>query len=71
MDGTVGERRRERVVHATVLVDEGKAVEVGADDGHLEVVAAARSILDVDRRSARKGVLEQLTDRRCLHAGPC
>ena len=68
MDGAVGERLGERVVHPTVLVDERKAVEVGAHHGHLEVVAAAGSILDVDRRSARKGILEQLTDRRRLHA---
>ena len=67
MDGAVGERLGECLVHATVLVDEREAVEVGAHDGHLEVVAAAGSILDLDRRSARKGVLEQLTDRRGLH----
>ena len=68
MDGAVGERFGERVVHATVLVDERKAVEVGAHHGHLEVVAAAGSILDVDRRGARKGVLEHSTERRGLHA---
>ena len=32
------------------------------------MVAAAGSILDVDRRGARKGVLEQPTNRRGLHA---
>ena len=68
MDGAVGERLGERVVHPTVLVDERKAVEVGAHHGHLEVVAAAGSILDVDRRGGRKGILEQLADRRRLHA---
>lgn len=67
MDGAVGERSGESVVHATVLIDERKAVEVGAHDGDLEVVPAAGSILDVDRRSAGKGVLEQLTYRRGLH----
>jgi hypothetical protein len=68
VDGAVGERLGECVVHASVLVDERKTVEVGAHHGHLEVVAAAGSILDVNRRSAREGALEQPADRRGLHA---
>ncbi len=68
MDGAVGERGGERIVHTTVLVDEGEPVEGDADHGHLEVVAAARSILDVDRRRAWKGGLEQLADDRGVHA---
>ena len=46
MDGSVGERRRERVVDEPVLLDEREAVEAVALDRHLEVVAAARAIGD-------------------------
>ena len=68
MDGAVGEWYRERVVHAPVLVDEWHAVEVAADDRHLEVIAAARPVLDVDRGRGGKRVLEQPTYRRRVHA---
>ena len=44
VDGAVGERRSERVVHATVLVEEGDAVERGAHHGDLEMVSGAGSI---------------------------
>ncbi len=68
MDGAVGERFREGRVHTTVLIDEGKAVEVRARHRHLEVVAAAGPVLDIDRGRAGKGALEQLADGRSLHA---
>ena len=68
MDGAVGERSGERLVHATMLVDEREPVEGVADDGHLEVVAAAGPVLDVDRCRARKRGLEQLANGRCVHA---
>lgn len=68
MDGAVGEWFRERVVHAPVLVDEWHAVEVAADDRHLEVIAAARPILDVDGGRSGERILEQPTYRRRVHA---
>jgi len=68
VDGAVGEWFRERVVHAPVLVDEWHAVEVAADDRHLEVVAAARPIFDVDGRRSGKRALEQPTYGHRVHA---
>ena len=68
MDGAVGERNGERLVHATMLVDEREPVECVADDGHLEMVAATRPVLDVDRFRSRECGLEQLADGRCVHA---
>ena len=68
MDGAVGEWFRERVVHAPVLVDEWHAVEVAADDRHLEVIAATRPVLDVDGGRSGKRVLQQPTYRRRVHA---
>jgi hypothetical protein len=68
VDGAVGEWRRKRGVHAPVLVDEWHTVEIVADDGHLEVVAAARPVFDVDGSRSRKRILEQPTYRRRVHA---
>jgi hypothetical protein len=68
MDGAVGERGGERLVHATVLIDEREPVEGVADDSHLEMVAATGPVLDVDRRRAGESSLEQLTDGRRVHA---
>lgn len=67
MDGAVGERRGERVVHATVLVEERHAVECGTLHGDLEVVARARAILDVDRGRVRERLDEQCANRVGLH----
>jgi hypothetical protein len=67
VDGAVGERSGERLVHATVLVDEREPVEAVADDGHLEMVAANGPVLDVDRCRVRECGLEQLADGRCVH----
>jgi len=58
VDGAVGERSSERLVHATMLIDEREPVEGVADDGHLEVVAATGPVLDVDRRRAGESSLE-------------
>ena len=54
MDGSVGERRRERVVDEPVLLDEREPVEAVALDRHLEVVAAARAIGDRELGGVRE-----------------
>jgi hypothetical protein len=69
VDGAVAERRSEHVVHAAVLVEKRKAVEIGADDGHLEVVSRAGSILDTEFRCAGKGSLEKGANGLGLHPG--
>ena len=53
VDGAVGERRGERTVDEPVLLDEREAVERGALDRDVEVVAAAGPVDDVDR--SRRG----------------
>ena len=69
MDGAVAERRSEHVVHAAVLVEKRKAVEVGADDGHLEVVSRPGSILDGELGRAGEGSLEKSANGLGLHSG--
>jgi hypothetical protein len=67
VDRAVGERRRERVVHATVLVEESHSVERGALHGDLEVVARARAILDVESGRVRERLDEQCANRVGVH----
>ena len=69
MDGTVAEGRGEHVVHAAVLVEKRKAVEIGAHDGHLEVVSRPGSILDGELRCAGKGSLEEGMNCLGFHPG--
>jgi hypothetical protein len=68
MDGAVGERDGERLVHAAVLVEEREAVELRADDRHLEVVASAGAVLDVDRGCGRKRLHEERSNRVGIHS---
>lgn len=67
MDGAVGQRGGENLVHAPVLVDECDAVECPADDGHLEVVAGARPILDL-YIGVGKSAGQQCADGLGVHA---
>ena len=67
MDGAVGERGGEHLVHAPVLVDQRKAVEVRARDGDLEVVARAGAVLDAELGRTRECSLEQRANDLCLH----
>ena len=55
VDGAVGERRGERAVDEAVLLDQRQPVERRARDRHVEVVAAAGAVDDVDllRRGTR------------------
>lgn len=69
MDGAVSEQRGEHVVHATVLVEERKAVELGADEGHLKVISRPGSILDGKLRRAGEGSLEEHANGLGLHSG--
>src|SRR3972149_4301712 len=46
-----------------VLVEEGEAVELGACDRDPEVVARARSVLDIELGSIRERLLEKCADR--------
>jgi hypothetical protein len=66
VDGAVGERRGERAVDHAVLLDERDAVERGARDGHVEMVAAARPVQHVDR-PVRERMLEERADRVGCH----
>ena len=69
MDGAVAERRSEHVVHAAVLVEKREAVEVGADDGHLEVVSRPRAILDGELGRVGERLLEKSANGLGLHPG--
>src|SRR3954466_7823441 len=62
MNGAISKGGCERVVDEPVLLDEREAVEAGARDAHLEVVAAAGAVLDRDV-VARERVAEQLLER--------
>ena len=63
MDGAVRQRPGESLVDAPVLVEQRQAVEGRVDDGHLEVVAAARPVLDADLDGARERLREQAAER--------
>ena len=69
MDGAVGERSCEYLVHAPVLVDERDVVEVRRHEVDLEVVARAGAILDGELDRVRERVCEQRADRLGLHGG--
>ena len=69
MDGAVAERSCEHVVHATVLVEKGETVEVGADDGHLEVISRPGSILDGELGRIGERPLEKSANGLGLHSG--
>jgi len=55
----VAERLRERLVDEAVLVEQREAVEARARDDHLEMVAAARAILDAELVRIGEGAAQQ------------
>ena len=63
VDGAVGERRRQRLVDEPVLVDQREPGEPRARNGHLEVVAGAGAVLDVELGRVGKRVGQQRADR--------
>ena len=66
----VAEWRGARPVDEPVLLDERQAVERGALDGHVEVVAAAGPVDDVDARVGKR-LLEQRSDPLADHRRSC
>ena len=59
MNGAVRKRCGERLVDAAVLLDEGEPRQRRRGDDHLEVVAAAGTVLDVELVCVRKGLAEE------------
>ena len=68
MDGAISKRVCERGIDEAVLLDERAAVEVGALYRDVEMVAAARTIDDVDLMRVRKRVVEQRAERLDGHS---
>ena len=68
MDGAVGDGRREDVVDTAMLVDEREAVEIRADNRHLEVVAGAGPVLHGQLDGLRERVRELRANRLGVHA---
>ena len=68
MDGAVAQRLGERLVDEAVLVEQREPVEAGARHGHLEVVAAARPVLDVEHARVGKRVPQQRFEPFGSHA---
>ena len=69
MDGAVAERGGEGVIDAAVLVEQRQAVEGRSHDGHLEVIARSRPILDGQLVGVGKRLLEQRADGLGVHCG--
>ena len=63
MDCAVGERTLEGGVDEPVLLDQREPGEARARDGDLEVVAAARAVLDVELGRVGEGLGEELAER--------
>lgn len=59
MDSAVGEGSCERLVDELVLLDQREPVEAATRHGHLEVVAATRSVDDRTLPRFGKSMLEQ------------
>jgi Lon protease-like protein len=73
VDRAVGERAGQRVVDEPVLLDAREPVEARARDDDLEMVAAARPVLDGELARVREGALEQtpeVVDGHRAHASP-
>ena len=66
VDAAVGQRLVERLVDELVLLDERQAVEARRGHAHLEVVAAARAVDDVDL-----GRVRERAARAASEASPC
>jgi hypothetical protein len=67
VDRAVAERNGEGLVDAAVLLEKREAVEGPADDRHLEVVAGARAILDVELDRVRERLVEERSQGFGLH----
>ncbi len=67
MDGAVPQRLGQCVVDETVLVEERDIVEARRRHGHLEVVAAAGAVLDLELGGIRECALEQTSKPFCCH----
>jgi hypothetical protein len=48
MNSAVAQRLREGLIHEAVLIEERQAVEARARENHLEMVAAAGTVLDAE-----------------------
>src|SRR3954451_11206112 len=59
VDGAVAQRVRERLVDEAVLLEERDPLEARAHDGHVEVVAAAGAVDDVDGLGVGERLAEQ------------
>src|SRR3954471_16509984 len=68
MNGSVAERRGQCVVDEAVLLEQRQAVEARRRDDHLEVVAAARAVLDEQLRRVGERLLQQSLQRFGGHA---
>src|SRR5436190_9232983 len=68
MDRAVPQRPGERVVHKTVLVEERQPLEARARDDHLEMVTAARAVLDAQLRRVGKRAAQQRFEALDSHA---
>lgn len=67
MDRAVSEWPCERLVHTPVLVEKREAVEIGAHDGHLEVVAGPGAILDTQFDRVGECTVEKYPDTLGVH----
>jgi Lon protease-like protein len=68
VNGAVAERLRERLVDEAMLVEQRQAVEARARDDHLEVIAAARAILDAELARIGKRAAQQSLETIDSHA---
>jgi phage tail-like protein len=68
VDGSVAERRGQCVVDEAVLLEQRQAVEARRRDDHLEVVAAARAVLDAQLGRVGERLLQQALQRFGGHA---
>ena len=59
MNGAVAQRLRERVVDAAVLIEQRQAAQARRGEDHLEMVAAARAVLDAQLLRVGKRILQQ------------
>src|SRR5439155_22101616 len=72
VNGAIRERGGERAVDELVLLDEREALEAGARDRHLEVVAAAGAVRDRDLVAGKRVAQESLQPLRHFEfARPC
>jgi hypothetical protein len=70
MNGAIAKGVCESRVHEPVLLEEREPVEARARDGHLEVVAAARPVLDDEFGRVGKGGSQQALESGHGHRDP-